>query len=111
MALPDQQEAGREWDGTAGREQTAVTDLHQALGPDMLEESPETRDGVEMGRPGADTAPVPGGESDGTVLEAPDAAGGEGDREDGRGAGGEGGGAMVIGLTVDVPGEGPDHRS
>ena len=41
------------------------------------------------------------------VREAHEAAVGESDRADRRGEGREGGVAVVMGLTVDVPGEGP----
>ena len=54
------------------------------------------------------TAHFTGGEGDRAVCERDDAAGGESDPEDRRGEGGEGGVSMRIGLTVDVPGDGPD---
>ena len=48
------------------------------------------------------------GEGDRAVRERDNAAIGDGDPEDIRGEGGEGGVAVVIGLTVDVPRDGPD---
>src|SRR5262249_12609809 len=45
---------------------------------------------------------------DGAVFEAHDTAVGDGDPEDIRGKVGEGGLAVVIGLTMDIPGNSPD---
>src|SRR5262249_17246704 len=56
---------------------------------------------------GARTARVTIGEGDRTVLECNDAAVGDGDFADRGGEGGGGRVAMVMGLTVDVPGGGP----
>ena len=84
-----------------------MPDFHQAIGPDMLEESAQQLDGVEMRRTEAGTAHVTGGARNRAVLEAYDAAIGEGDPEAIRGKGGEGGGSVRMGLTVDVPGDGP----
>jgi len=108
--LPEQQADGLERAGTTGMETAAMPDWHNARGPDMLEASAAQRDGVERGRPGAGTAPWTGGERNRAVLEAHDAAVGEGDPEARGGKGGEGGMAVVVGLTVDVPGAGPDRR-
>src|SRR6266545_8101564 len=99
---------GIERDGTAGMEQAEMADLHKAIGQDMLEEAAEKRDGVERSRTGAGTPHFPVGDGDGAVGEAHDPAVGESDPEDLRGEGSEGGVAMVLGLPVDVPGEGPD---
>ncbi len=85
-----------------------MADLHKAIGQDMLEEAAEKRDGVERSRTGAGTPHFPVGDGDGAVGEAHDPAVGESDPEDLRGEGSEGGVAMVLGLPVDVPGEGPD---
>ena len=84
-----------------------MADLHKALGQDMLEESPEKLDGVEMGRTGAGTAHFPVREGDGTVCEAHETVVGNSDPEDLWGEGGEGGVAVVIGLAVDIPRDGP----
>jgi hypothetical protein len=81
--------------------------LHTAIGHDMREEAAETLDGVERGRTGAGTTHVPVGEGDGAVGEAHETAVGESDPEDRRGEGSKGGGALVRGLTVDMPGDGP----
>ena len=85
-----------------------MTDFPKAIGQDMLEESAEKLDGVEMGRTWAGTAHFPVGEGDRAVRERDDTAVGDGDFEDRQGEGGEGGVAVVMGLTVDVPGDRPD---
>ena len=89
-------------------EKAAVTDFLQAIGQDMLKESAEKLDDVKVGGAEAGTAHFPVGEGHGAVLEAHDTAVGDGDLEDIGGEGGEGGVAVVLGLTVDVPGDGPD---
>jgi hypothetical protein len=73
----------------------------------MREASAHTLEGVERRRTEAGTAHVTGGERNRAVLEAYEAAIGEGDPEDRRGKGGAGGVSVRIGLTVDVPGDGP----
>jgi hypothetical protein len=95
-------------DGTAGMEHADMPDCHTAIGQDMLEEPAETLSGVTVRGAEACTAHVPGGERDRAVLEADETLVGEGDVEDRGGEGGQGGVAVVIGLTVDVPGDGPD---
>jgi hypothetical protein len=109
VSLPDQQADGREREGTAGMEKTEVPDFLKAIGQDMLEESPEKLDGVELGRTGADTAHFPVGEGHSTVLEAYDAAVGDGDLEDIGCEVGEGRVAVGVGLAVDVPVGLPDQ--
>jgi hypothetical protein len=84
-----------------------MPDVHQALGPDRLEASAQTLDGVELRRTEAGTAHFPAGARTRAVLEAYEAAMGEGAPEDLGGQGGAGGVAVRIGLTVDVPGDGP----
>ena len=74
----------------------------------MLEEPADKLHGVEVGGAGAGAAGLTIRKGHGTVLEAYDAAVGDGDLKDIRGEGGEGGVAVVIRLTVDVPGDGPD---
>jgi hypothetical protein len=108
VRLHDQSADGIERDGTAGMEQAEMADLHKAIGQDMLEEAADKLDGVEMSRTGAGTTHFPVGEGDGAVGEAHDTAVGNSDPEDIRGEVSEGGVAMVLGLTVDVPGDGPD---
>jgi len=49
-----------------------------------------------------------GGEGDRAVPQADEPVVGESDLEDLRSAGGESGVAVVLGLRVDVPGDGPD---
>ena len=108
VALHDQQADGRERDGTAGMEQAEVADFHEAIGQDMLEEPAEKLHDVEVGGAEAGTAHFPVGEGDRAVREADETVVGDGDLEDIRGEVGEGGVAVVIGLTVDIPGDGPD---
>ena len=84
-----------------------MADLQKAIGQAMLEEAAEQLEGVEMRRTGTGTPHFPGGEGDGAVAKAHDTAVGESDPEDIRGEGSAGGVAMVLGLTVDVPGDGP----
>jgi len=104
----DQEADGRERDGAAGMDKTAVADVHEALGHDVLEESAEKLQDVELGGTWAGTADFPGGEGDRVVCERDDAAGGDGDLADRGGERGEGGVAVVVGLTVDIPRDGPD---
>ena len=85
-----------------------VADFLKAIGQDMLEEPAEKLDDVQVCGAEACTAHFPGGEGDRVVLEADDALVGDGDLEDLGGKGGEGGMAAVIGLRVDMPGDGPD---
>jgi hypothetical protein len=73
----------------------------------MLEAPAEKLYGVTVRGAEACPADFPGGAGDGTVCEAHDTAVGESDPEDRGGEGGAGGVAMVIGLTGDVPGNGP----
>ena len=101
---------GRERESTAGLENAEVADFHAALGPDMREESADKFDGVTGRGAEACTAHLPGGASDDAVRQADETVVGDGDLEDIGGQGGEGGAAMVVGLTVDVPGEGPALR-
>jgi hypothetical protein len=108
MSLHNQQAESREWDGTAGMEQAEMADVHKALGQDVLEASAEKRHDGEVGSAWAGAAHCPIGEGDGAVFEAHETAVGESDPEDIRGQGGAGGVSIMIGLTVDVPGDGPD---
>jgi hypothetical protein len=97
-------------DGTAGVQQADVSDCHEAIGHNMLEEPAEKRNGVERGGAWAGTANLTGGEGDRAVREAHDAAVGDGHFEDRRGEILEGGVAVWSGLAVDVPGHVPDLR-
>ena len=108
VSLHDHQADGRERDGTAGMEKAEVADFLKAIGQDVLEEPAEKLHDVEVGGAWACTAHFPVGEGDRAVRERDEATVGDGDPEDIRGEGGEGGVAVVIGLTVDVPGDGPD---
>jgi hypothetical protein len=93
---------------TAGMEKAAVTDCHAALREAMVQEPAEKLQSVAVG--GSWTAParLARGARDGAVLERDDAALGESDPEERGSQGGEGSVAGVLGLTMDVPGDGPD---
>src|SRR5262245_53117558 len=93
---------------TAGMPKAEVTDFHEAVREDMLQEPADKLHSVEVGGSWTDTARFTIGESDGAVLERDDAAIGDSDPEDIGSKVGEGRVAMVIGLTMDVPGDGPD---
>jgi len=108
LSLQDHPAEGVGRDGTTGMEKAEMPDVHKAIGQDVLEEPAEKFHDVEVGGAGAHTAGFTGGEGDGAVFEAHETAVGESDPEDRRGEGGAGGVPMVIGLTVDVPGDGPD---
>jgi hypothetical protein len=73
-----------------------VADFLQALGQDMLEEPAEKFHAVEVGGAQAGTPHFPVREGDRTVRERDQAVVGDGDLEDIRGEGGEGGGAEVL---------------
>ena len=77
-------------------EHAAVADFLQTIGQDMLEESTEQLDGVEMGHTWAGAAHFPGGEGDRAVRERDHAAVGDGDLEDIRGEVGASGVAVVL---------------
>ena len=74
----------------------------------MLEEPAEKLHDVEVGGARARTAYFPVSEGDRAVLEAHATAVGHSDSEDIGGEVGEGGVAVGIGLTMDVPGDGPE---
>jgi len=108
VSLPDPPAEGRGREGTAGMEQAAVADCHEAVRPDMREEPAETLSGVTGRGAAAGTAHGTGGASHRAVCEADEPMGGAGDLADLGGQGGEGGGAGMMGLPVAVPGAGPD---
>jgi hypothetical protein len=87
-----------------------MADFHDAVRHDMVQEPAETRDGVKGRGAEAGTAHCPGGAGDEVVLQTDQTVVGDGDREAIRSEGGESGRAMVMGLTVDVPGDAPDLR-
>ena len=74
----------------------------------MLEEPAEKLHDVELGGAEACTAHFPVGKGDGAVREAHETVVRDGDLEDIRGEVGESGVAVVLSLTVDIPGDGPD---
>jgi hypothetical protein len=108
VSLHDQQADGRERDSTAGMEQAEVANFHEAIGQDVLEEPAEKFHAVEVGRAEACTAHFPGGEGDRAVRKADEAVVGDGNLEDIGGQGSAGGVAVVIGLAMDIPRDGPD---
>jgi hypothetical protein len=89
-------------------EKAEVADFHEAVRQDMLEEPVKKLEGVKVRSAEACPAHFPGGAGDRAVLERDNAAVGDGDLEDRGGERGAGGVAVVIGRTVDVPGDGPD---
>lgn len=94
-------------DGPAGREQAARTDVHQAIGQDVRKEPAKQRHDVEVGGAWACTAHVTVGTRDRAVRARDDTTMGESDPEAIGGEGGEGRVAVVLGLPVDVPRDGP----
>ncbi len=106
---PPHQAAGRERDSTAGMAQADGADWQAASGQDVRAAPAEQRHAVEGGGTGPRTAHGPVGERDRAVRERDKAAGGEGDLADRGGTGGQGGGAGVLGLPMDMPREGPDR--
>jgi hypothetical protein len=89
-------------------EKAEVADFHEAIGQDVLKEPAEKLHAVEVGSAEAGTAHFPVGEGDGVVREAHETVVGDGDFEDIGSEVGESRVAVVIGLTMDVPGDGPD---
>ena len=104
----DQEADGRERDGTAGMEQADVADLHEAVRQDVWEEPAEKLHDIKVRSAEAGTASLPVREGDRAVCEADETVIGDGTLADIRGEGGEGGGAVGLRLTVDVPRDGPD---
>lgn len=85
-----------------------MTDCHEAIGQDVLEEPAEKFHSVEVGGTWACTSRFTVDEGDGTVFEAHDTSVGNSNPEDIGGEVWQGGVSVVIGLTVDVPGDSPD---
>ena len=85
-----------------------MPDLHKAIGHDLREAPAEQLPDVELGGAEAGPAHVLGGARHRAVLQAHETVGGDGNLA---ARGGEGGArrvAVVMGLRVDGPGEGPD---
>src|SRR5262249_22739003 len=108
VCRPTQEADGGKGDGTAGMEKAAVADLHETVRKDMREEPAEKFHDIKGRGAEADTAPFTVGEAARAVLQADETVVGDGDLADIGGEGGEGGRAVVIGLTMDMPGDGPD---
>ena len=109
LCLQDHPAEGVSRDGTACMQKAKVTNFHEAIGQDMLEEPADKLHDVEVGGAWACTARFTIGEGDGAVVELDDATVGDGDPEDIGGEVLEGRVAVWIGLTVDVPGGVPDR--
>ena len=88
-------------------EKAEVAHFLPAIGQDMLQEPAQKLHDVEVSGAEACTAHFPVGKGDGTVRQAHETAVGDGHLEDIRGKVGEGGVAVMVGLTVDIPGDGP----
>jgi hypothetical protein len=89
-------------------EKAEVADFLKARGQDVLEEPAEKLYDVEVGGAKASTAHFAVGEGDRAVLQADETVIGDGDLKNIRGEGGDGGVAVVVRLTVDIPGDAPD---
>jgi hypothetical protein len=89
-------------------EKAEVTDFHEALRENVLEEPADELDGIERGGSWARTSRLAVGEGDGTLVESHEATVGDGDPEDIGGEVGEGCVAIGTRLRVDVPGKIPD---
>jgi hypothetical protein len=107
MGLHDPPAEGVGREGTAGREKAAGADWHDAIRENVWEEPAEQRHDVKGGGAWAWTGRCTGGAGDHAVLEADAALGGESDPDDLGGEVGDGGVSVVMGLTMDVPGDGP----
>jgi hypothetical protein len=110
VSLLDQLAARRKRDGTARVEKAEVADFHETVRQDLLEEAADKCHDIELGGAEACTPHFPVGERARTVCEAHEAGVGDGHRKAIRSEIGEGSVAMVIGLTVNVPGDGPNLR-
>src|SRR5712691_7544284 len=108
VGLPHQQADRGERDGTAGMEQAEMPDFHEPIGQDMLKEPAEKFHDVKVCGTEASTAHLAVGEGDRAVPQADEPVVGDSDLEDIRSEVGESGVAVVLGLRVDVPGDGPD---
>jgi len=87
-----------------------MADFLKAIGQDVLEKPAEKLHDVKVGGAEACTAHFPVGEDDHAVREADETVVGDGSLEDIGGEVRQGGAAVVVGLTVDIPGDGPDLR-
>ena len=85
-----------------------VAHFHEASGEDVLEEPTDKLEDVEAGGARAGTAQFAGGEGDGALLEADDAAVGDGDFEDVRREVLQGSITVWSGWTMHIPGRVPD---
>lgn len=110
MCLQDHRPEGVRFNGTARMHEAEVTDFHEAIGQDMLEEAAHKFDGVETGGALPGTARLTVREGDGALLERNDAVVGNGDLENVRGEIFTCAMSVGLGPTVDVPGGVPDLR-
>jgi hypothetical protein len=108
VCLHDQLAQGVGRDSTAGMEKAEVADFHEAVRQDMLEEPTDKLHDVKASSTEACTTHFTVGEGDRAVRQADETVVGDGDLEDIGGEVGESGVAVGLGLTMDVPGDGPD---
>lgn len=94
--------------GRGGREETVVSDFHESVGQDMLEEATEELQDLQRSGAVEVGAVLPILKRDGTVFDLHDAAIGDGDLEDVRRQVFERGVAFTDGLGVHIPVHGPD---
>ena len=85
-----------------------MTDFHEALRENVLEDPADKFDGVDGGGSWACTSRLTVGKGDGAVFESYKTSVGDGDPEDRGGEVGEGRMAMGTGLRVDIAGDSPD---
>jgi hypothetical protein len=89
-------------------QEAEVSDFHEAVRENVLEEPAKKFHGVEGRSSWACTARLTVSEGDGVVCETHEATVGDGDPEDIGGEICEGRVAMWMSLTMDIPGEVPD---
>lgn len=94
--------------GRGGREETVVSDFHESVGQDMLEEAAEELQDLQRGGAVEVGAVLPILKRDATLFDLEDAAIGDGDLEDIGREVFQRGVAFTDGLGVDIPVEGPD---
>jgi hypothetical protein len=85
-----------------------MTDFHEALGQNVLQEPADTLDDVKSGGSRSSTSRFAVGDGDGTVVESHETPGGDGDPKDIRGEVWEGCIAIGTGLRVDIPRDIPE---
>ena len=107
VARPAHQPEGGRCESAAGVHEAEGPDLHTAVGEDLREEPTEKLHSLEAR--GASTRPAgcAGGAGNGPVRQRAETAVGASDPEASRGTGCAGRVAVLLGLSVAVPGDGP----